>query len=107
MNVLFVCSRNRWRSPTAEKIYADTPNLAVRSRGTSSQARQTIKARDLQWADVVFVMERKHQQRLVSQFPGEMQYKETHVLNIPDDYKFMDPELIDELQTSIDPFLIP
>ena len=105
LNVLFVCSMNQWRSPTAEKVYADTPLINVRSRGTSHKARQTITANDVNWADIVIVMENKHRQRLASTFSREMQHKETHVLDIPDQYKFMDPELVDEIQSAVNPIL--
>ena len=57
INVLFVCSKNQWRSPTGESIYRDDPRLAVRSRGTASSARQTIRSADLSWADLVLVMD--------------------------------------------------
>ena len=105
VNVLFVCSMNQWRSPTGEKIYADKPLVNVRSCGTSKNARRTVASDDLKWADIVFVMEEKHKQRLMSEFPGEMRFKELHVLDIPDNYKFMDPELIEELLTAVDPIL--
>lgn len=105
MNVLFVCSKNQWRSPTAEKIYAQHASLQVRSRGTATSARQTIGTVDLQWADVIFVMESKHKQRIRAEFSDVIDNKPIHVLDIPDEYQFMDPELVDLLQISIDAFL--
>ena len=105
LNVLFICSMNQWRSPTAEQIYADKPLLNVRSRGTNRGAKRTVTSNDLKWADIVMVMEQKHKQRLTGNFPGEMRYQEIHVLDIPDDYQFMDPELIVELANSIDAIL--
>ncbi|MBA4017999.1 MAG: hypothetical protein C0483_12565 [Pirellula sp.] len=105
LKILFICTMNQWRSPTAEKIYAGRPLLLVRSRGTSSKAVRTVRAADLQWADVVFVMEEKHRERLLSEFPGEMRFKELHVLGIPDNFKFMDPELIADLEAVVGPIL--
>lgn len=105
LNVLFVCSMNQWRSPTAEKIYADKALVNTRSAGTSKSARRSVNSNDLKWADVVLVMEPKHKQRLKAQFPGELKYKELHVLDIPDEYKFMDPELIAEITKSVDPIV--
>jgi predicted protein tyrosine phosphatase len=96
---------NQWRSPTAERIYADKPLVAARSRGTSKKAAKTIKGTDIEWADVILVMEQKHHKRLLSDFPGEMRFKEIHVLDIPDDYKFMDPQLIEEIEASVEPIL--
>ncbi|MDF1839621.1 MAG: hypothetical protein P1V35_17265 [Planctomycetota bacterium] len=104
-NVLFVCSKNQWRSPTAESVFKDDPMLEVRSRGVSRDAKRTISSHDLKWADVVIVMEPKHEQRLLADFPGEMKYKETHVLEIPDNYKYMDPDLIEILTTAVRPLL--
>ncbi len=101
MNVLFICSKNQWRSPTAEKVFQKEPGLSVRSRGTSRSARRTVNRQDIQWADLVLVMETKHKQRLRADFPGEMKYKEVHVLDIPDDYRYMDPELVELLESSV------
>ena len=102
LKVLFVCSKNRWRSPTAEKIYRNRHELSVRSCGTTRDAVRTLGAADLKWADVVFFMEPKHKSRVFSSFPGETKFLDTYVLDIPDDYQFMDPELVDTLQLSID-----
>jgi predicted protein tyrosine phosphatase len=103
INVLFVCSKNQWRSPTAEKIYERDDRLNVRSRGTSENARQTVRSTDIIWADMIFVMEHKQEQRLSADYPDGTRYKELHVLDIPDDYRFMDPELVELLQAAIDP----
>ncbi len=105
LNVLFVCSKNRWRSPTAEELFRKRPELSVRSRGTSRDAERTLGSQDLRWADIVLVMENKHKQRLLSDFPGEMKFKELHVLDIPDDYKRGDPELTELLQQQVNPIL--
>lgn len=105
INLLFVCSRNQWRSPTAEKIYSKCPGVNVRSAGTSRNARRTITSNDLQWADLVLVMESKHRQKLRADFPGEMKHKKCHVLEIPDDYEYMDPDLIDMIRQSVDEVL--
>jgi predicted protein tyrosine phosphatase len=105
LKVLFVCTMNEWRSPTAERIYADKPLVIARSCGTSAKASKTVNGAVLQWADVVLVMEHKHRKRLLSEFPGEMRFKEIHVLDIPDNYKFMDPELIAEIEAAVEPIL--
>ena len=105
LKLLFVCSMNQWRSPTGEQIYSGKPLVNARSCGTNKNARRRVTSDDLKWADIVLVMEQKHKQRLVAQFPGEMRYKELHVLDIPDNYKFMDAELVDEITASVDPIL--
>lgn len=106
-NVLFVCSRNRWRSPTAERIYRGKAGLNVRSAGTSKAAVHALTADDVAWADVIIVMEDKHKSRMAAAFPDGIRYKDVHVLGIPDDYHFMQPELIEELTQAIDPILFP
>lgn len=104
-NVLFVCSRNQWRSPTAETIWRRHPTIQVRSAGTSPRARRTVTAADIRWADLIFAMESKHRNRLRAEFSRLLEHKPVHVLGIPDDYKYMDPELVDELKTAITPWL--
>lgn len=101
LNVLFVCSRNQWRSPTAEQVWRRHPLLNVRSGGTSSSARHTVSDTDIDWADVVIVMEQKHKSRLVAEFARVLNNKPIHVLDIPDEYKYMDPELVELLDLSV------
>ena len=105
MNALFICSRNQWRSPTAETVFRRYPNVQARSAGTSPNARHTVSIDDIAWADKIFVMEQKHKSRLLAQFPRALQYKEMIVLDIPDDYRYMDEELIEILKESVVPYL--
>ena len=97
LNVLFVCSRNQWRSPTGEQVWRRHPRVNARSAGTSAGARRVVSAADLAWADVVLVMEDKHRSRLLAEYRQLLQHKPLHVLDIPDDYKYMDPELVELL----------
>ena len=99
MNLLFICSRNQWRSPTGETLYRKSPMHTVRSAGTSPNARRTVNAKDIAWADLIFVMEEKHKSRMRAAFPGPMKYAAIHVLDIPDDYQKNDPELIELLRS--------
>jgi predicted protein tyrosine phosphatase len=101
INVLFVCSRNQWRSPTAEQVWRKHPALSVRSGGTSPNARHHVSAADLSWAQVIFVMEEKHKSRLVAEYRRILENKPIHVLDIPDEYKYMDAELVELLQASV------
>jgi predicted protein tyrosine phosphatase len=100
LNVLFVCSRNQWRSPTAEQIFAPHPGLSVRSGGTSVSARLRVSLKDAQWADIILVMEQHHKTRLQAQFRNQL-HCPIKVLDIPDNYQYMDPELIQLLETSV------
>ncbi|ECK9403914.1 low molecular weight phosphotyrosine protein phosphatase [Salmonella enterica subsp. enterica serovar Paratyphi B str. SARA62] len=98
MNVLFICSRNQWRSPTAEQVFRRYPGLSVRSAGTSRNAKKSVSGGLLQWADVICVMEQKHKDRLMAEYRRIIENKPLHVLDIPDDYRYMDPELVRQLE---------
>ncbi|HEY1127841.1 MAG TPA: phosphotyrosine protein phosphatase [Roseateles sp.] len=100
-NVLFICSRNQWRSPTAEQVFRRHPALNVRSAGTSASARRRVGAADLDWADVILVMETHHKSRLLQDHAARLAGKPLHVLDIPDDFRFMDPDLVELLQTAV------
>ena len=100
-NLLFVCSRNQWRSPTAETIWRKHPGFNVRSGGTSPKARKKVGPVDIRWADYIFVMEKKHKNRLVAEFTRMLDHKPLFILDIPDDYKYMDSELITELEAKV------
>lgn len=100
-NLLFICSRNQWRSPTAEKIYLQK-GYNARSAGTSPSAKRTVSVNDLKWSSHIFVMEKKHKQRLMAKFARLLEYKNIVVLDIPDEYQYMDSELIDILEQSIE-----
>ena len=104
-NILFVCSKNQWRSPTAQKIYQKDERVNVRSGGTSSKAVHTVNEKDISWAEMIFVMEYKHKDRLKANFSRLLQYKKMVVLDIPDDYLYMDEELIEILKSSVEGYL--
>ena len=105
LNLLFICSRNQWRSPTGEAIWRKDPDYNARSAGTSLKAKHTVSSADISWADLIFVMEKKHKNRLVAQFTRMLDHKPIHILDIPDDYGYMDEELIAELEARIAPIL--
>jgi len=104
-NVLFICSRNQWRSPTGEQVWKNQPELSVRSAGTSPKAKRTVNAKDIQWANIIFVMEEKHKSRLKAQFHRLLNYKEVQVLDIPDEYQYMDNELVEIMKQSVGGYL--
>lgn len=103
--VLFVCSRNQWRSPTAERLFDGVGGVQARSAGTEPGARVRVTAGHLGWADVVFVMEKKHLRRLREKFAAALADKAVICLRIPDDYQFMQPELVSLLQATVTPHL--
>ncbi|MGZ3750241.1 MAG: low molecular weight protein tyrosine phosphatase family protein [Mucilaginibacter sp.] len=102
-NLLFICSKNQWRSPTAELLIKNHPNHQARSAGTSDKARIKINQKMIDWADMVFVMERKHRDIITGRF--DVSAKTIIVLNIEDNYQFGDAELIEILNRSLAGYL--
>lgn len=103
--LLFLCSRNRWRSPTAEALFRDHPLCAARSAGTETGARVRLTAGHIRWADEIFCMEAKHAARVRERFAVELGDKPLHTLRIPDDYTFMDPALVALLRAELADYL--
>ncbi|MEP4076566.1 low molecular weight protein tyrosine phosphatase family protein [Haloferula sp.] len=92
--ILFLCSQNKLRSPTAETVFADRADLEVDSAGLNNDAIVPLSVEQLEWADLVVVMEKCHRERLNRKFRAHLGGKRIIVLNIPDDYQYMDPELV-------------
>jgi predicted protein tyrosine phosphatase len=103
--LLFICSRNRWRSPTAEQIFNGVDGIQARSAGTEPGTRIRVTGGHIGWADIVFVMEKKHLRRLREKFMDELAGKRVICVNIPDDFQFMQPELVTLLQSVVLPYL--
>ena len=97
-NILFLCSKNKLRSPTAETIFADYPGIDVDSAGLSNGADVMLSEEQVEWADLILVMEKIHRTRLNQKFGHCLAGKQIGVLNIPDDYPYMDEDLIALLQ---------
>lgn len=105
INILFVCSRNQWRSPTAEAIWRNHQWIQVRSAGTNRNAKRKVSSADIRWANIILVMEKKHKSRLVSAFAKLTENKPIHILNIPDEYQYMDADLINYFKEVVPVFL--
>jgi predicted protein tyrosine phosphatase len=99
-NILVVCGRNKRRSRTAEHIFKDDNRFNIRSAGLSPQSDRKITEKDLLWADLVFVMEKNQKEKLKELYP-HTEIPTIEVLHIPDDYEFMDDELIEMLTDRI------
>lgn len=102
--VLFVCSQNKLRSPTAEQVFANRPGFEVASAGTDRSAETPVSAETIAWADVIFVMERAHRSKLAKNFRAHLKNKRIICLDIPDDFEFMEPALIRLLEAKVGPF---
>jgi predicted protein tyrosine phosphatase len=93
-NYLFVCSQNRLRSPTAEQIFSHRRDIEVASAGTNRDAETPLSGELIEWADFIIVMERVHRSKIQRHFRKELNGKRIICLDIPDEYEFMDPDLI-------------
>jgi len=100
--VLFVCSGNIHRSPTAANMFKDCKGFEVKSAGTSIGAQNPVSAELVEWADKIFVMEEEHRKLIVQQFP-EAASKIT-VLDIEDNYYRDDPRLRAILKEKLEPY---
>lgn len=105
MNVLFICGKNRLRSPTAEQLFASWPGVETASAGVGNDADVPVDAELLAWADLIFVMEPVHRRKLTARFRSGLASKRVICLDIPDDFDFMAPELIERLQAKVRRFL--
>jgi len=105
MKILFLCSRNKWRSHTAEKIFNGINDNEVRSAGTENNARIKVTAGHIGWADMIFVMEEKHLRRIKEKYRDQLINKKVIVLHISDDFAFMDEELIEILRSRVSEYI--
>ena len=103
--ILFVCGKNKRRSPTAEAVFRGREGIEVDSAGLSRDADVVLSAEQIEWADVIFVMERAHRDKLVRAFERQLRDRRVIVLGIPDDYDAMDPRLIALLEKKVTPLL--
>lgn len=105
MHVLFVCGRNRLRSPSAERVFADYPGIEVASAGLRPDAEERLGPELVEWADLIFVMEKAHAKKLRRDFGSYLRDKRVICLDIRDDYHFMDPALVALLKQRVTPSL--
>ncbi|ACB74353.1 low molecular weight protein tyrosine phosphatase family protein [Opitutus terrae] len=99
--LLFLCSRNQWRSPTAEALLRGHARYEARSAGTENRARIKLTAGHVGWADMIFCIEKKHAARVRERFAGELGSKPLIVLRVSDDYRFMDAALVALLRSEL------
>ncbi|MCX6883724.1 MAG: protein tyrosine phosphatase [Verrucomicrobia bacterium] len=101
MKLLFICSQNKIRSLTAEHMLQGVPGYSVKSAGTEPRSRIRVNEGHIGWADIIFVMEKKHLRILEDNFQETLNGKRLICLNIPDEFIYMEPDLIDELKAGI------
>ncbi len=104
-NILFICGKNRLRSPTAEQVFANWPGVETSSAGINHDADSPITPELLQWADTIFVMERSHRSKLSERFKPYLARARIVCLDIPDNFEFMAPDLISLLMAKVPRYL--
>lgn len=103
--VLFVCSQNRLRSPTAEQVFSSYPGLECASAGLKHDAENPLTPELIEWAEIIFVMEKAHRTKLSSKFGKHLRNTRVVCLDIPDDYEFIDPALVRLLESKVARYL--
>ena len=104
-NILFVCSQNKLRSPTAEQIFVDHPGVETASAGTNNDAENPLTSEVVRWADMIFVMEKAHRNKLQKRYRTALKDARVICLDIPDDYEFMDEALVQLLKVKMSRYL--
>lgn len=104
-NILFVCSQNKLRSPTAEQIFAGHPGLETASAGTNNDAENPLTSELVRWAHIIFVMEKAHRNKLQRRYRAALKDARIVCLDIPDDYEFMDEALVQLLRVKVSRYL--
>jgi len=101
IHALFLCSANRLRSPTAEQVFASWDGVETDSAGLSNGATVPLSSEQVEWADIIFVMEKAHRNKLARKFRKHLGGKRVICLDIPDEYEFMDPVLVRLLEDRV------
>jgi len=99
--LLFVCSENRLRSPTAENVFSEYEGVEAIGAGTNSDAETPVSGDLIEWADIILVMEKMHRNKVSKKYKDLLKDKRLVVLDIPDNYECMQPELIQLLKTKV------
>src|SRR5690242_8593555 len=98
MRILFLCGRNRRRSPTAEAVVGAWPGFEVESAGVQPDADSVVTAEQIAWAELIVVMEKKYLRPLKSRFQRELRDKRVASLDIADDFELMEPRLMELIE---------
>ena len=104
-NLLFVCSENRLRSPTAEAVFSQHERVEAIGAGTNSDAVTPVSGDLIEWADVILVMEKSHKNKITKKYRDILKGKRLIVLDIPDNYDYMDEDLIKMLKSKVHRFV--
>jgi predicted protein tyrosine phosphatase len=103
--LLFVCGKNRLRSLTSEAVFSEYQGLEAESAGLDREAEMPLSNEAIEWADIIFVMENSHRSKLSKKFQPWLKDKRVICLDIPDEYEYMEPELVELLKKKVLPLL--
>ena len=101
MKLLFVCSENRLRSPTAEAVFSQYENVQTKSAGLGPLAETPVSGPLVEWADTVVVMEQSQKEAIRNGFGEALGDTPLVSLDIPDQYAYMQPELVKLLEQKV------
>jgi predicted protein tyrosine phosphatase len=105
IRALFICTQNRLRSPTAEQVFSQWDGVEADSAGLGNDADVPLSVEQVEWANIIFVMEKAHRNKLQKNFKRHLAHARVICLDIPDDYEYMQPELIRLLESKVGKFL--
>jgi len=86
-------------------VFAQWPDVEAASAGTNNYAETPLDSELVDWADIIFVMEKAHRAKIQRRFRLKLKSKRIVCLDIPDDYGFMQPELVALLERKVGPHL--
>jgi predicted protein tyrosine phosphatase len=92
--ILFVCGKARRRSPTAAEIAPALLGVEADFGGLSQDADVPLEPDQIDWADIIAVMEPRHLARLRRQFGARLGGKRVVCLSVPDRFEPMAPDLV-------------
>ena len=102
MKILFICNQNQNRSKTAEVLFKD--RYETKSAGLFNE--KPVSAKEIEWADIVIVMEELQRTEISKRFPKQYLQKRIVSLNVPDIFHFNQPELIEALKSRFTPLIL-
>lgn len=94
--MLVVCGHNKRRSRTAESLFKNDDRMNIRSAGLSPPSNRRLTESDIKWADSILVMEKRQKDKILELY-RDMEIATIDILDIPDDYDYMDEELAEML----------
>ena len=101
MKVLFICNQGQNRSRTAQRVLRN--RFQTQSAGLYNC--KPVTKQQLRWADTIIVMEDHHRSEIAKRFPDIYLQKQILALNIPDIYRYDQPELVSILKSKVDDLL--